>query len=1018
MSDRNSDVLSAFKEKKWGKDEDGEYITDGYSFRGKNTFQKALEGFKNMMKKGVIENVNDIKIQVLDTRKVGVCLDVEIECTEGDSRGIAMLKLYGPNKRKQNVITVSRSKGSDVKFVTILAEKVVRPLIEMFLLGKMNYINENKPIVMKSVSVRGKKVRLIKCPFCTKTSYSSRGLKTHITKMHKDQKNIKTDIQISSESKSIEKNFEEIIVEGADKVIKNLLEEIDDIKDNEEEMIEDETLEEICIDLTTPKKYYSECEKCGFISNASKRYETCKELLKHKENCTESKNNKSVSKRNCTMCKYVSSDATNLKKHMRDEHNITTFSISPPHKRPKKAQSEISVGVMGEENRGVIDLSESFEDMDIDETNVEFKNLSEAMDRKIIEKEKCNKEKEKRLFDRRKEAESKKEAEENQKRLNNKKRKQSLKDSRKANNKKNKKTEISDVKATNSEVTNIREIPKNCKNLVKDNDVLYVVPGNGACAPNCAAALLFGDEVFGPKLRGRMNKHLAKFFYSRYKNITQCSPGHPFVRKLAGGEVSFTNPDKLINFLTKSTDAELMWCDSEDLSVIADMYQIKIKVITSRGEKDENPTVNWIYPDESMKEHAELKKVELGELVLFHENDNHFNLVISKDSDLATLGSLSHRFKIGPKEPMDDEKNEIEIEKEDTKLDNTQIRDLEKELKKIREDHGKTKNDYIQCEKELRNKTEEVEILKLEINDLKELLKLKDKTIESDSAKEMRKCTKCDFKTNNTDWLRKHLENVHNNQNKNCTKSEFKTKRTESLKGHIDEQHESDKKGELEEIKKCSKCDFLTNSNVWMEKHMKLVHDKKQNDPEFNCNECDYQGTEKEQLNKHIFIKHTLEGRLQENKIVCNNCGEKFPAKMNLLSHRKSKHSETVAVCRKYLEGKCHFSPEKCWWNHKQMDEKNTDRVCCYICSDIFETKTKMMLHRKRNHKEQVSKCKNFLQNKCMFADPSCWFLHEDDDMKIEQSSTNENIEKIEKSEPVFQKVNSNIKPPISENLN
>ena len=162
MSD-NIDVMDAFKEKKWGKEEDGEHVTDGYSFRGKTIFQKALEGFKSMMKKGGIEKINGIQIQVLDTRKAGVCLDVEIEITEGESRGNAMLKLYGPNKRKQNVITVSRCKGSDVKFVTILAEKVVKPLIEIFLLGKMNFIKENKPIIMKSVSVRGKKVKLIKC---------------------------------------------------------------------------------------------------------------------------------------------------------------------------------------------------------------------------------------------------------------------------------------------------------------------------------------------------------------------------------------------------------------------------------------------------------------------------------------------------------------------------------------------------------------------------------------------------------------------------------------------------------------------------------------------------------------------------------------------------------------------------------------------------------------------------------------------------------------------------------------
>ena len=111
--------MDAFKVKKWGKEEEGEYITDGYSFRGKTVFQKALEGFKNMMKKGVIEDVNGIQIQVLDTRKNGVCLDIEIECTEGSERGNAILKLYDPNRRKQNVITVSKCKGSEVRFVTI-----------------------------------------------------------------------------------------------------------------------------------------------------------------------------------------------------------------------------------------------------------------------------------------------------------------------------------------------------------------------------------------------------------------------------------------------------------------------------------------------------------------------------------------------------------------------------------------------------------------------------------------------------------------------------------------------------------------------------------------------------------------------------------------------------------------------------------------------------------------------------------------------------------------------------------
>ena len=35
-------------------------------------------------------------------------------------------------------------------------------------------------------------------------------------------------------------------------------------------------------------------------------------------------------------------------------------------------------------------------------------------------------------------------------------------------------------------------------------------------------------------------------------------------------------------------------------------------------------------------------------MVLLHEEDIHFNLIISKDSDFALIGSLSYRHNIGP----------------------------------------------------------------------------------------------------------------------------------------------------------------------------------------------------------------------------------------------------------------------------------------------------------------------------------------------------------------------------------
>ena len=133
MPESDSDVSSVFTEKIWGKEIDGEYITDGYSFRGKRVFSKALNGFKEMMKKGVDGKVNNVDFKVLDNRKIGTELNIEIEVTENENRGIAILKLYGPNKQKEYTVLISKSKQSESKYVTILAKQVIQPLIMKFL---------------------------------------------------------------------------------------------------------------------------------------------------------------------------------------------------------------------------------------------------------------------------------------------------------------------------------------------------------------------------------------------------------------------------------------------------------------------------------------------------------------------------------------------------------------------------------------------------------------------------------------------------------------------------------------------------------------------------------------------------------------------------------------------------------------------------------------------------------------------------------------------------------------------
>ena len=179
------------------------------------------------------------------------------------------------------------------------------------------------------------------------------------------------------------------------------------------------------------------------------------------------------------------------------------------------------------------------------------------------------------------------------------------------------------------EIPNLREVPKNCKHLVEKDDVLYLVPGDGCCGPNRASAFLFQDEVYGPSLRKQMNDFFADHWFDKYQYITQCSEDDPFIRKLGGGgEIKFTDPEELVKYFKSSKASSYIWSDSEDLAIIADMYQIKIKVITTKGIMDKNPSVNWIYPDVDLKKFAVLQNVELDDMILLHENDVHLNLVI------------------------------------------------------------------------------------------------------------------------------------------------------------------------------------------------------------------------------------------------------------------------------------------------------------------------------------------------------------------------------------------------------
>ena len=111
-------------EKIWTKD-DG--TIDGYSFRGKRLFAKALSGLcERMDTKGISNEMNSVKYKPLDSKIEGAGLVIDVEITHKNQRGIAILKIYGPKEdiKKDNTVTITKSKNSESKYVVLLAEKI------------------------------------------------------------------------------------------------------------------------------------------------------------------------------------------------------------------------------------------------------------------------------------------------------------------------------------------------------------------------------------------------------------------------------------------------------------------------------------------------------------------------------------------------------------------------------------------------------------------------------------------------------------------------------------------------------------------------------------------------------------------------------------------------------------------------------------------------------------------------------------------------------------------------------
>ena len=194
----------------------------------------------------------------------------------------------------------------------------------------------------------------------------------------------------------------------------------------------------------------------------------------------------------------------------------------------------------------------------------------------------------------------------------------------------------------------------------------------------------------------------------------------------------------------------------------------------------------------------------------------------------------------------------------------------------------------------------------------------------------------------------------------------------------IDMEELDDEKTELSteknDIHKCNQCESVFSSKHQLLRHFSQIHEDVD---EWNCNDCDYQANNSSSLMNHLKLtKHQpSEGNVKSisNIWKCNNCEQEFTTYPSLMKHRKNEHNQTK-VCKYFLDNKCNFSADVCWYQHSHQ-EKQQSKFKCKHCEIEFPDLNLMMLHKKKEHNQTV-KCKYYLNGTCKKSSEACWFLH------------------------------------------
>ena len=170
-------------------------------------------------------------------------------------------------------------------------------------------------------------------------------------------------------------------------------------------------------------------------------------------------------------------------------------------------------------------------------------------------------------------------------------------------------------------------------------------------------------------------------------------------------------------------------------------------------------------------------------------------------------------------------------------------------------------------------------------------------------------------------------------------------------------------------------------------------------DGDWNCDHCSFQGNSEHALKKHLeSSKHNVEITDSLNDdFKCEECEVTFKNKRILNRHIRESH-KSFKPCNKYIEDRCEFDQD-CMYNHIKLKEKES---ICYKCGKLTNSHNEFVNHIRSSHGNiQCSKHKLGL---CKFTSDICFYSHK-------KTKTHLNNKPIQ-TQQVFRHTLENLAPP------